>query len=106
MSYGISSILRFTGNNAAHQVQQLENDYFQDFQMSDICPASPTSGDWYTFPINRNDVYVCYTNSNGYQDLQLKHVKEKFEELNQGKVYVLGDPNIKHRGLISGTVLC
>ena len=106
MSYSISSILRFTGNNADHQIQLLEYDYFQDFRPSDICPASPTSGDWYTYPINHNDVFVCFTNSNKYQDIPLESIKKKFEELGQGKVYALGDPNIKHRGLISGTILC
>ena len=103
MSYGINSILRFTGNNAERHIQELEVDNYQP-----VCPASPTSGDWHVIPINHNDVFVCYTNStdNKYQHIPLQYVKEKFEELSQGKIYALGDPQIQHGGTISGTVMC
>ena len=106
MSYGISSILRFTGNDAENHAEDFEDDYFQNFQMRDMCPASPSSGNWYTFNHSPNDVFVCFTNCDNYQEIPLEYVKEKFQELGQGNVYVLGDPNIRFRGMISGTVLC
>jgi hypothetical protein len=111
MTHLIQSILLFSGNNPEYHIRQLEDSYYQNYKP---CPGLP-DWDWVTFRIDHNNKFIYFIvgdviNDNNISKLVDRMTKEdlenKFEELGQGKIYEVGDPNIKFRGIISGTVLC